>query len=157
VSFSRTALDHTSTFSRTPIFFLFDSGDVAHCTGDCQVTIFLVAVIDDDEALGSSLVDLMRSSGYRCEPFVSAETFLLSSNLSYWDCIIADIHMPGMGGLNLIRHLRQRGFVTPVILITALPDENLDEEAISIGARCLLRKPFETTYLLDCVERSLCK
>jgi FixJ family two-component response regulator len=119
------------------------------------VTDPLVAIIDDDEALCSSLVDLMRSVGYRAVPFASAETFLTSSTLIGLDCVIADVHMPGMGGLNLVRKLHEQGVVTPVILITALPDKHLDDEAISLGAQCLLRKPFETNTLLDCVERSL--
>jgi FixJ family two-component response regulator len=119
------------------------------------VTDPLVAIIDDDEALCSSLVDLMRSVGYRAVPFASAETFLTSSTLIGLDCVIADVHMPGMGGLNLVRKLHEQGVVTPVILITALPDKHLDDEAISVGARCLLRKPFETNALLDWVERSL--
>lgn len=115
----------------------------------------LVAIIDDDEALCSSLVDLMRSVGYRAVPFASAETFLTSSTLTGLDCVIADVHMPGMGGLNLVRKLHEQGVVTPVILITALPDKHLDDEAVSLGAQCLLRKPFETNSLLDSVERSL--
>lgn len=119
------------------------------------MTIPFVAIIDDDEALCSSLADLMRSIGYRADPFTSAETFLMTSSRSGCDCIIADIHMPGMGGLNLIRELHNQGIVTPVVLITALPDKHLDEEASSLGALCLLRKPFETSSLLDCVERSL--
>jgi FixJ family two-component response regulator len=126
-----------------------------HFAGALPVTSPLVAIIDDDEALCSSLVDLMRSAGYRTEPFASAEAVLTSSNLSNWDCVIADIHMPGMGGLNLVRKLHERGIVTPVILVTALPDKHLDDEAIAVGARYLLRKPFETNALLDCVERSL--
>ena len=120
-----------------------------------QVTCPLVAIIDDDEALCSSLVDLMRATGYRAEPFLSGETFLTSSDCLDCDCIIADIHMPGMGGLDLVRELHGQGIMTPVILITALPDKHLDDEAVSIGALCLLRKPFETSSLLDCVERSL--
>jgi FixJ family two-component response regulator len=116
------------------------------------VTSPLVAIIDDDEALCSSLVDLLRAAGYRAEPFPSAEAFLASTNL--FDCVIADIHMPGMGGLDLARRL-QEGPMTPVILITALPDRHLDDDAISVGAQCLLRKPFETRTLLDHVERSL--
>jgi FixJ family two-component response regulator len=119
------------------------------------VTSPLVAIIDDDEALCSSLVDLMRSAGYRAEPYTSAETFLISSNLFGSECILADIHMPGMSGLKLLRKLHEQGITTPVILITALPDKHLDDEAISLGAQCLLRKPFETTTLLDWVERSL--
>jgi FixJ family two-component response regulator len=119
------------------------------------VTAPRVAIVDDDEALCLSLVDLMRSIGYRAEPFTSAEALLTSSDLSSWNCVIADVHMPGMGGLNLVRKLHEQGIVTPVILITALPDKQLDDESISVGARCLLRKPFDTNSLLDCVERSL--
>jgi FixJ family two-component response regulator len=119
------------------------------------VTIPFVAVIDDDEVLCSSLVDLMRSAGYRAEPFCSAEAFLMSANRSGFHCIIADIHMPGMGGLNLLRELRKLGIATPVVLITALTEKYLDEEAASRGALCLLRKPFEISSLLDHIERSL--
>jgi FixJ family two-component response regulator len=119
------------------------------------VTSPFVAVIDDDGALCLSLVDLMRSIGCRAEPYISAETFLTSSNLFSFDCVIADVHMPGMGRLDLIRKLRELGIMTPVILITALPDGHLDDEAIAVGAQCLLRKPFETNSLLDWVKRSL--
>ena len=115
----------------------------------------LVSVIDDDESLCSSLADLLRSVGYRVEQYGSAEAFLTSSNLPTLDCILADIHMPGMSGLDLLRELRDQGVTTPVILITALSDKHLDAEAISLGAQCLLRKPFETNSLLECVERSL--
>jgi len=115
----------------------------------------LVAIVEDDEALCFSLVDLMRSVGYHAEPFTSAESLLASSNLLVFDCVIADVHMPGMSGLNLVRNLQHQGCMTPVILITALPDRQLDDDAISVGAQRLLRKPFETKALLDCVERSL--
>jgi FixJ family two-component response regulator len=125
--------------------------------GKRSVTHHFVAVVDDDEALCSSLVDLMRSIGYRAEPFVSAEALLTSANLSSFGCIVADVHMPGMGGLGLVRELHENGIMTPVILITALPDTYLDEEAVSIGAQCLLRKPFEISSLLDRVERSFLK
>ena len=120
-----------------------------------SVTSPLFSIIDDDEALCSSLGDLLRSVGYRVEQYGSAEAFLTSSNLFSLDCILADIHMPGMSGLDLLRKLHEQGIATPVILITALPDKHLDDEAISLGAQCLLRKPFETTSLLECVERSL--
>src|SRR5262249_14609967 len=119
------------------------------------VTSPLVAIIDDDETLCASLVDLMCSIGYRAEPYLSAETFLASSNLLGPDCIVADVHMPGMSGLSLARTLHENGITTPVILITALPDAHLDDEAISVGALGLLRKPFEPNALLDCVEKGL--
>jgi FixJ family two-component response regulator len=132
----------------------FDSGD-GNLARRCPVRSPLVAVVDDDEALCLSLADLMRSIGYRVEPFESAEMFLTSADLFPFDCIIADVHMPGMGGINLVRRLQEQGAKTPVILITALPDTDLDDKAISVGAQCLLRKPFESRTLLDCIERSL--
>jgi FixJ family two-component response regulator len=128
---------------------------LAHLAESDSVTSPLVSIIDDDEALCSSLVDLLRSVGYRAEQYSSAEAFLTSSDPSSFDCILADIHMPGMSGLDLLRKLHERGITTPVILITALPDKHLDDEAISLGAQCLLRKPFETNSLIECVERSL--
>jgi FixJ family two-component response regulator len=121
------------------------------------VKLPLISVIDDDEALGSSLVDLMCSVGYRAEAFASADAFLASADLYSLDYIVADVHMPGKGGLSLIRELRDLGIMTPVILITALPDKHLDEEAISVGALCLLRKPFTASSLLDWIQRNLAK
>jgi FixJ family two-component response regulator len=114
-----------------------------------------VAIIDDDEASCSSLTGLMRSMGYRTESFPSADALLTSSNLTLFESMIVDVQMPGMNGLDLVRKLRELHVVTPVILITALPDRQLDNEAISVGAQSLLRKPFETKALIDCVERSL--
>jgi FixJ family two-component response regulator len=130
-------------------FFLFRFGDLHALRELAPVAIPFIAVIDDDEALCSSLVDLMRSIGYRAEPFSTAEALL--------HCIIADVHMPGMGGLNLLSELRGQGDMTPVVLITALTDRQLDQEAAARGALCLLRKPFEISSLLDHIERSLRK
>ena len=114
-----------------------------------------VAIIDDDEALCTSLADLMRSMNYRTESFTSAVALLTSSNVALFDVMITDVHMPGMSGLDLARKLRELDIMTPVILITALADRQLDNEAISVGAQSLLRKPLETEALLDCVARSL--
>ena len=68
--------------------------------------------------------------------------------------MIADVHMPGMSGLDLVRKLRELDIMTPIILITALTDRKLDNEATSVGAQSLLKKPLETKALLDCVARS---
>jgi FixJ family two-component response regulator len=121
------------------------------------VSSSFIAIIDDDEELCLSLVDLIHSVGHRAEPFASAESFLSSPNLPIFDCIVADVHMPGMSGFDLVRRLRREDRATPVILITALPDDHLDEEALSAGALSLMRKPFEAAILLESVERSLSK
>jgi FixJ family two-component response regulator len=132
-------------------------GDLRKLREVAPVTIPLIAIVDDDEALCSSLVDLMRSMGYCAAAFASAETFLMFADKSSLDCIIADIHMPGMGGLNLLSKLREQNVATPVVLITALTDRHLDQEAAARGAQCLLRKPFEISSLFDHIERSLRK
>jgi FixJ family two-component response regulator len=116
-----------------------------------------IGIVDDDDALCSSLVDLMRSAGYQAASFPTAERLLAFGNLPDLDCIIADVHMPGMGGLSLVRVLHEQAIATPVILITGLPQEHLNNQARSAGALCVLRKPFETHVLLDWVERSLPK
>jgi len=126
-----------------------------HFLGIRAVKRSFLAIIDDDEPLCLALVDLMRSVGYLAEPFTSAEMFLISYHLLNVDCIIADVHMPQMSGLELVQNLHEQGIMTPVILITALPDPQLDDAAIAAGALCLLRKPFEADSLLDWVERSL--
>jgi FixJ family two-component response regulator len=97
----------------------------------------------------------MHSIGYRAKSFASAAMFLASPSLMNFDCIIADVYMPGICGLDLVRTFRERGGTIPVILITALADKRLDDEAISTGAVCLLRKPFEAELLLNWIERSL--
>jgi FixJ family two-component response regulator len=119
------------------------------------ITPALISIVDDDELLCLSLVDLIGSIGYDAQHFTSAQGFLTSSKLVKSDCVIADINMPGMKGPRLLRELRDRGIMTPVILITGLPDKNLEELAISVGAMCLLRKPFPTRLLFDYIEKSL--
>jgi len=114
-----------------------------------------VAVIDDDEALGLSVTDFMRATDYRAEHFSSAEAFLVSAHLLGFDCIIADIQMPGISGIELAQQLRKQNIMTPIILITALPYEHLDDEAITAGALCLLRKPFVMELLAGWVEKGI--
>ena len=151
------AIDGATTFIRRPVLSPMRFCDLRASQELSVVTVPFIAVVDDDEALGSSLVDLMRSIGYRAEPFTSAEALLRFPDRFGLHCIIADINMPGMSGLSLLDALRQQDIRTPVVLITALTDNYLDEEAASKGALCLLRKPFEMSSLLDHIDRSLRK
>ena len=114
-----------------------------------------VAVVDDDAALCSALANMVRSVGYQADTFLSAETLLMSDDLSHFECVIADVRLTGISGLNLVSRLRDMGCRMPVILMTALTDPRLDDEAFLVGARCLLRKPFETQTLIDWIERSV--
>ena len=114
-----------------------------------------VAVIDDDEALCSSLADLMRSIGHCAEPFDSAEMFLNSADRLRFDCIIADVHMPGMTGVELHRHLVDAGYAIPTILVTAYPEEIVRDQALRDGVVCYLSKPVDDNHLERCLRSAL--
>jgi FixJ family two-component response regulator len=117
----------------------------------------LIAVVDDDESVRETTRGLMRSMGFSAEAFASAEDFLGSGYLSRTDCLIADINMPGMSGLDLHRHLALAGKAIPTILITAYPDERVRIRALNAGVRCYLPKPFAESHLLGCLEKALAK
>ena len=115
----------------------------------------LIAIIDDDAGIREALRTLLRSATYRAEAFASAEAFVASEGSSRSDCIITDIAMQGMSGLELAGLLKSRGCTVPVILISALTDEDLERQAQLNGAQCLLRKPIESNTLISQVEESL--
>jgi FixJ family two-component response regulator len=115
----------------------------------------LIAVIDDDESFRLALVDSLGSLGYDPRGFASAEEFIAwEANASY-NCVITDIHMPGMSGLDLARLLTARRRGVPVVMVTARSDLGIDADAAANGAICLLRKPFKTDALIDCLEKAL--
>jgi FixJ family two-component response regulator len=114
-----------------------------------------ISIVDDDEALCRALKALVQSLGYRAVTYGSADAFLASKIASSSQCIITDMQMPGLSGFDLKRRLNEEGCETPVIMITARLEAYLDAEARTIGAICLLRKPFETTALISCLERAL--
>ena len=115
----------------------------------------LIAVIDDDELFRAALVDTLSSLGYGARGFASAEQFIAGDGTASYDCIITDIHMPGMSGFDLKRRLSAHESRLPVIMITADAEPGLEARAAAIGAVCLLRKPFEADALIDCLERAL--
>ena len=114
----------------------------------------LVAVIDDDEPFRVALVESLDSLGYGARGFASAEEFVANDWKSWCDCVITDIHMAGMSGFDLKRLLTLQDSNVPVIMITARADPGLDARAAAAGAVCLLRKPFESTALIDCLDRA---
>lgn len=116
---------------------------------------FLIAVIEDDEPFRAALVDLLGLFGYGVRGFASAEEFVAADQEGVCDCVITDIHLPGMSGLDLERQLIARDCRVPVIMITARADPGLEARAAASGAVCLLRKPFESNALVGCIERAL--
>ena len=121
----------------------------------CVPAESLISVIDDDESMRNAVVALVRSSGYQGRGFASAEEFLAYGAVQSFACIISDIQMPGMSGIELKQHLSASQYAVPVIMITARQDAGLEESAIASGAFCFLQKPFEADTLIDCLERAL--
>ena len=115
----------------------------------------LVSVIDDDRFFRESIRRLMRSLGYTVEAFPSAADFLASPRLLDTACLVADIHMPAMTGLDLYRHLIAEGYTIPTILVTAYPDEVDRAHALNDGVVCYLRKPVDEKHLIQCLHESL--
>jgi len=115
----------------------------------------LISIVDDDESVREATTGLMQSLGYTAAAFPSAEDFLQSRQLPRTSCLIADVNMPGMSGLDLHRHLSAAGNRIPTILITAYPDDSIRERALNAGVICYLTKPFEEGDLLSCLNSSL--
>ena len=115
----------------------------------------LIAVIDDDESFRVALVASLSSLGYGARGFASAEEFIAGDGTEPYDCVITDIHMPGMSGFDLMRRLLAHHSSVPVIMITADAEPGLEARAAALGAVCLLRKPFEADAMTDCLERAL--
>jgi len=111
-----------------------------------------IAVIDDDQSFRIALVESLSSLGYGADGYASAEDYIGSTGGKSFDCVVTDIHMPGISGLDLMKRLAAGGSTTPVVLITARSDTNLEARAAAAGAACLLRKPFEINDLIECIE-----
>ena len=115
----------------------------------------LVSIVDDDQFFRESLRRLMRSLGYSVEAFPSAADFLASHRLGETACLIADVQMPAMTGIELYRHLIDAGRAIPTILVTAYPDDADRSRALNDGVICYLRKPVDETRLLQCLRVAL--
>jgi FixJ family two-component response regulator len=115
----------------------------------------LISVVDDDESVRESLPDLLGEFGFATRAFESADQFLGSDVIGQTKCLILDIAMPGMSGLELQRELKLRRQEIPIVFITAMRDENLRPRVFEQGAVECLIKPFSETDLLDAVRAAL--
>ena len=115
----------------------------------------LISIVDDDPPFRESMHKLVALLGYCVEPFSSAADFLASGLLSETACLIADVHMPGMTGVELHGRLINLGCAIPTILITAYPDEAVRDQALKDGVICYLSKPVDDCDLERCIRSAL--
>ena len=115
----------------------------------------LVSVVEDDQFFREFMRRLLRSLGYSVEAFPSAADFLASPRLVETACLIADVHMPAMTGLELYRRLIEAGYAIPTILVTAYPDDDVRARALNDGVVCYLRKPIDEKHLMRCLRGAL--
>jgi FixJ family two-component response regulator len=114
-----------------------------------------VSIVDDDDAVRTATQTFVRSLGYKATAFASAEDFLQAPERDTAHCLIADIQMPGMSGLDLQRELAQQRPSLPIIFITAFPEDHIRQQAMAAGAACLLGKPYDGDMLIECIEKAL--
>ena len=115
----------------------------------------LVSVVEDDQFFRESMRRLMRSLDYRVEAFASAADFLASPRLSETACLIADVNMPAMTGIELYGHLTNSGHAIPTILVTAYADDHVESRVLKDGVVCYLRKPVDEKHLRRCLDAAL--
>jgi len=115
----------------------------------------LLSVVDDDEMLRESLPDLLREFGFVARAFSSGQEFLSSDYVDETRCLILDVAMPGMSGLDLQKELKRRGQAIPIIFISGQKDEDIRKQALKQGAANFLHKPFSDSALLDAVNAAL--
>ena len=115
----------------------------------------LISIVDDDQPYRESMRKLIMLLGYTVEAFPSAVDFLASRHLPETACLVADVHMPGMTGLELHRHLVDAGYAIPTILVTAYPDDVVRDRALRDGVVCYLSKPVDDNHLERCLRSAL--
>jgi FixJ family two-component response regulator len=115
----------------------------------------LISIVDDDEALRNSLDDLVQSIGFGTQGFASAEAFLNSSQARDTACLILDVRMPGMNGLDLQRRIVATRWRIPIIFITSHADDDARARALEAGAVAFLHKPFREEELLNAIDAAL--
>ena len=115
----------------------------------------VISIIDDDPSVREGTMDLLNAMGFAAEAFERANDFLSSDRLHSTSCLIADVQMPGMTGMELHDRLVGSGNLIPTILITAFPNDRDRTRALKNGVRCYLTKPFDESELLACIQEAL--
>jgi FixJ family two-component response regulator len=115
----------------------------------------MISIVDDDASVREATKELVRSLGYAAAAFASAEDFLRSGQLSETACLISDVQMPGLSGIDLQRQLIADGHSMPIIFITAFPDERARARALGAGAIGFLTKPYREESLIECLGQAL--
>ena len=115
----------------------------------------VISIVDDDESVRIATTRLVKSLGFIGHAFASAQDFLASPFLDESSCVIVDVQMPGMSGVELQSLLIDRGIRTPMIFITAFPDERTRARVLERGALCFLSKPCDGATLVQCLEKAL--
>lgn len=117
----------------------------------------MISIIDDDEPAREATKGLLRSLGYSVLAFSSAEEFLASERINDSACVITDLQMPGLSGLELQDRLAAQGQKVPLIFITGYPEEGQRQRAMQAGAAAFIAKPFRDAHLISCINRALRK
>ncbi|HEY0802221.1 MAG TPA: response regulator [Steroidobacteraceae bacterium] len=115
----------------------------------------LISIVDDDQAFRDSMGRLLKSLGYAVAVFPSAVELLASPKLAATGCLVADIHMPAMTGVELYEKLIETGHAIPTILVTAFPNDSIRERMLNRGVECYLLKPLEESALIGCLRSAL--
>jgi len=117
----------------------------------------LISIVDDDQSFSDSLRRLLKSLGYAVVVFPSGAQFLASHQLAATACLVADIHMPEMTGVELYEQMIARGHTIPTILVTAHPDDRLEKRMLELGVKCYLPKPLVEADLIDCLRSAVAR
>jgi FixJ family two-component response regulator len=117
----------------------------------------LISIVDDDQSFRDSMRRLLKSLGYTVAVFPSAAEFLASPKIAATACLVADVHMPAITGVELYRHLLEVGRAIPTILVTAYPDDGVQERMLGLGVECYLRKPLEEVHLIACLRSAFAR
>ena len=115
----------------------------------------MISIVDDDASVREATKGLVRSLGYVAATFASAEEYLQSERVADTSCLITDVKMSGMSGVELQHRLIAAGHRTPVIFMTAFPEESVRARALKAGAFGFLSKPFDDDHLVECLDKAL--